>query len=96
MLELVVNVSLEIQDVVAISSCARLSSKTSSKTQGLVPVALISSVSKLRVIRLKIKVLTRVRTERIVFDNMVKGQYIKDVGNFFLLLDTLTPLCLQF
>ena len=70
--------------------------KTSSKTQGLVPVALISSVSKLRVIRLKIKVLTRVRTERIVFDNMVKGQYIKDVGNFFLLLDPYPPYVCSF
>ena len=72
MLELVVNVSLKVQGIAAILSCARQSSKTSSKTQGLVPVALMCSVSKLRVIRLKIIVLTRLMTERIVSDNMVK------------------------
>ena len=53
MLELVVNVSLKVQGIAAILSCARQSSKISSKTQGLVPVALMCSVSKLRLIRLK-------------------------------------------
>ena len=65
--ELVVNVNLKVQGIAAILSCAR----QSSKTQGLVPVALMCSVSKLRVIRLKIIVLTRLRTEKNVSDNMV-------------------------